>query len=387
VKNNNFFVDKEYIISTVQKIIKTIETAGYCRKILPLRHPGFLQVLSKAMRLCRQRRFEPAEAFRLGLFHPDFDVCRLGDFVSRKEMTKIQKRLNPENSAQLTKNKGLFYARCLERGIPVPELYIVCDGRTCRWDIYQGGSLWNKQEKIEYLEKRLPDKFVIKPLYGSYGRDVKVYRRNETGFTDHFCKEYSSQELVGFIESAYHGGFVMQQKIENHPAIFKISGCEGLQTVRIITFVTDKGYIRVIHANFKPIIRRDVVIDNLIENLTGNVEVPVEIASGMLGCGNQIVSTGQGIVPIATHPVTGYSFAGFILPLWREALELVKAAAIQFLPLRTIGWDVALGPDRPCIIEGNVWWDPPNQHLSMNNIIRQIQDHLYENPLRSRNES
>jgi hypothetical protein len=326
------------------------------------------------MRLCRQRRFEPKEAFRLGLFHPDFDVSRLNNFVSRKEMTKIQKRLNPEASAQLTKNKGMFYARCLERGIPVPELYIVRNGQTCRWDIYQGGSLCNKQEKTEYLKKRLPDKFVIKPLYGSYGKDVRVYRRNETGFTDNLGKMYRSPELVGFIESAYHGGFVMQQKIENHPAILKISGCEGLQTARIITFVTDRGDVRIVHANFKPITRQDVVIDNLIEDLTGNVEVPVEIETGMLGCGNQIVSTGRGIVQMETHPVTGYTFAGFILPFWREACDTVKRAAIQFLPLRTIGWDTALGPDRPCIIEGNVWWDPPNQHLRMNEIIRQMQD-------------
>ena len=336
--------------------------------------PAYLKVFSQASRICRQRRFEPKEAFRLGLFHPDFDICRLNDFVSRKEMTKIQKRLNPEAFAQLMKNKGLFYASCLERGITVPTLYIVCDGHNYRWDIHQGGSLCNKEEKTEYLEKHLPDKFVIKPLYGSYGKNVRVYRRNETGFTDNLNKMYSSTELVGSIESAYSGGFVMQEKIENHPAILKISGCEGLQTVRIITFVTDKGDIRTIHANFKPIIRRDVVIDNLIEKLTGNVEVPVEIETGTLGCGNQIVSTGRGIAQIEKHPISGYAFAGFILPLWTEALELVKTAAIQFLPLRTIGWDVALGSDHPCIIEGNVWWDPPNQHFRMNEIIRQIQN-------------
>jgi hypothetical protein len=289
-------------------------------------------------------------------------------------MTKIQKQFNPESFAELVKNKGVFYSRCMERGIYVPTLYTVCRGQTSQWDIQQDGSVCNKREKTEYLENHLPDKFVIKPLYGSYGRDVRVYRRNETGFTDNLGKIYSSPELVGFIESAYSGGFVIQQKMENHPAILKISGCEGLQTVRIITFVTDRGDVRIVHANFKSITRQDVVIDNLIEDLTGNVEVPVEIESGVLGCGNQIISTGWGIAPLATHPVTGYTFAGFILPLWHEACDTVKKAAIQFLPLRTIGWDTALGPDRPCIIEGNVWWDPPNQHLRMNEIIRQMQD-------------
>jgi hypothetical protein len=316
----------------------------------------------------------PCEAFRLGLFHPGFDCCCLDNFVSRKVMTKIQKRLNPESSAELTKNKGLFYYRCLERGIPVPGSYIICQGKAGQWDRQQDGLLRDRKDKTEYLKKHLPDKFVIKPLYGSYGKGFRVYSRGENGFIDNLGKTYNAAELLKFIESDYPDGFVMQQKMENHPAILEFSGCEGLQTVRMITFVTRKGDVRLVHANFKPITQRNVVIDNLIEKLTGNVEVPVDIESGILGQGNQIISTGEGIAPLTNHPVTSKVFAGFKLPLWRDACELVKTAAPQFLPLRTIGWDVALGPDRPFIIEGNVWWDPPNQHLRMNEILDLMRD-------------
>jgi len=336
--------------------------------------PAYLRVFARASRVCRQGRFTPREGFRLGLFHPDFDCRLLDKLISRKFMTKIQKQLNQESSAELTKNKGLFYYRCLERGIPVPRPYIVCQGQAGQWDKQQDGLLCNRKDKTEYLERYLPDKFVVKPLYGSYGKGVRVYSKSENVFIDNLGKAYSSTELLKFIESDYPNGFVMQQKMENHPAILEFSGCEGLQTVRMITFVTIKGDVRLIHANFKPITRRNVVIDNLIENMTGNVEVPVEIEWGILGRGNQIISTGEGIAPLTNHPITGRVFAGFKLPFWHDACALVKTAATQFLPLRTIGWDVALGPDRPYIIEGNVWWDPPNQHLRMDEILDLMRD-------------
>ena len=54
------------------------------------------------------------------------------------------------------------------------------------------------------------------------------------------------------------------------------------------------------------------------------------------------------------------ALAGFRLPLWEEAKSLVARAATLFLPMRCIGWDVALTPSGPALIEANMWWDPSN---------------------------
>jgi hypothetical protein len=153
-----------------------------------------------------------------------------------------------------------------------------------------------------------------------------------------------------------------------------LTGSEALQTVRIITIIDGRKDCRIIHAHFKPITKLGVFVDTHLEGLTGNVEVPIDIENGTLGTGNQITSTGNGIITMSEHPLTGKSFREFKLPAWQEACGMVKETTYKFLPIRTIGWDVALSPSGPYIIEANIWWDPPNQHMRMDEILKEMSD-------------
>jgi hypothetical protein len=38
---------------------------------------------------------------------------------------------------------------------------------------------------------------------------------------------------------------------------------------------------------------------------------------------------------------------------WQELLEIVREGSIAFREIGTIGWDIALTEDGPCLIEGN----------------------------------
>ena len=54
------------------------------------------------------------------------------------------------------------------------------------------------------------------------------------------------------------------------------------------------------------------------------------------------------------HPVTGTDFCGFVIPMFREAVELCLKAAQVKPGLAYIGWDVAITPECPVLIEGNI---------------------------------
>ena len=53
------------------------------------------------------------------------------------------------------------------------------------------------------------------------------------------------------------------------------------------------------------------------------------------------------------HPVTGTDIIGFRVPMFNEAVELVKRAAEVVPQVGYVGWDVGISEDGPVIIEGN----------------------------------
>ena len=53
------------------------------------------------------------------------------------------------------------------------------------------------------------------------------------------------------------------------------------------------------------------------------------------------------------HPVSKTKIVGFKVPMFEEAVKLVKDAAKVVPEMRYVGWDVAIGEKEPIIIEGN----------------------------------
>ena len=116
------------------------EIATLCHRTNPRWYPGYIFALGRALRLCKKERFEPAEAFRLGLFR--WAQCNHGPspYISRKRLTKAQETLNPTSWASLLKNKDLFYRYCTALGIPIPQLYAVIQSSSPGWS-YTGRAI------------------------------------------------------------------------------------------------------------------------------------------------------------------------------------------------------------------------------------------------------
>ncbi|MCH5325545.1 MAG: hypothetical protein J1E39_10095 [Eubacterium sp.] len=55
------------------------------------------------------------------------------------------------------------------------------------------------------------------------------------------------------------------------------------------------------------------------------------------------------------HPVTGVKFEGFTVPFYKEAEELCMKAAEVEPNLGYVGWDVAITPTGPVLVEGNAY--------------------------------
>jgi len=322
--------------------------------------------------LCNRQGFSPEEAFRFGLFERDFSGSELAKYISRKRLTKIQEAVNPVSWAPLLKNKGIFYRHCMALGIPVPRLYAIFFRKTAGWS-YNGSALRDRDDWKRFFETQLPEEFVIKPVYGCGGKGLNIFRKTESGFVDVFGRAYKSEQLYEIMSSdVEYDSFIIQQRLMNHPELIYLSGTDSLQTVRFITFVDSSSQCHILLTYLKPIINEGIIADNFQIGRTGNAEARISLEDGTLSPALQITGDGSGVTTIHIHPRTGVPFNGFKLPLWHQTCELVKETAPKFLPIRAIGWDVAITKDGTSIVEGNIWWDPCNEHLCMDKVVETI---------------
>ena len=344
----------------VKKTVRTFQIAWFCHRIVPIWRRGYLRVLSRASRICRQRRFEPYEAYRLGLFQPTFEEGRLDDYTSRKSMTKLQKAVNPESWEPLLKNKGLFYRYLMALGLPIPRLYAIFFQKVPGWSpdsgILAGRADW------ERLLSDIPlQEFVIKPCRGAFGEGVKIFTRISDVFRDTDGNTFKAADIYDLMQAGTGvDAFVVQERLQNHPEICRLNPSEFLQTVRVTTFIDRRGICRILFAFLKLISGRRIT-DNLRGGLSGNMSATIRIEEGTLENAVVTDSAGKGARLFHKHPQTGVEFETFKIPRWSEITAMAKKAAVHFLPVRTIGWDIAVTPTDIKIIEGNIWWNPRNR--------------------------
>ena len=313
-----------------------------------------------------------AEAYRLGLLGRAGGREEQFPVVSRKRMTKLQKALNPESAAPLARNKANFYRHCESLGLPVPATLAMLrpDGTS----VALGGTvLADRDDWPRLLAEGLPGEFVAKPVIGALGRGVGIFTRRDDGFHDAMGGTYTAAELYGrLLADGGEDGMLLQQRLMNHPDLVRLTGTPYLQTVRVITLLDENEHVCILHAHLKVIIDDHVLDNSRHHEPISGVRAAVDMETGRLVRAVRTPGTRPGFYVQQTHPKTGLALAGFSLPYWPEVRDLVRRAALAFLPLRTIGWDIALCPDGPRVMEGNVWYDPPQGQATLPALLAEL---------------
>lgn len=315
--------------------------------------------LLRRLALLRSRGgFRPREALQDGLLDPRLSESALAATISKAALVRLQARVNPDRFDCLTEDKAIFYAYCQGLGLPVPRLLGVASrpaGFTA-----EGGPLCGPADWRAFLAG-LPSEFVVKPSRGAYGWGVEIFRREGADVIGSLSGRHSAESgsSVFFTDPRY-ATFVIQERLCAHPAMEGLSGTPYLQTVRMVTDVDEQGTCRIVFAMLR-VIAGEAKIDNYAEGVNGNLLSYVDVADGTLVLTLGMRPGGIGTVEVPLHPRTGVAFRGFRLPDWEAACALAQRAALLFRPMRTLGWDIALTPGGPRIVEVNKRWDPCNE--------------------------
>jgi len=328
-----------------------------------------LSVLLRFARLYLRDRYSRSEIFAWGLANPRLGAAELAKFISRERLYSLQLRINPPDYNYITEDKSIFYPFCKGAGISIPELYAVFDPAV-GW-ASSNGSLQGRAEWCRFFNESAPQEFVIKPTLGVHGRAIGIYKKTNDGFVDFFGHQRSADDLYDSMSSdSLYDRFVIQERLANHSELLRLSGTAALQTLRMIT-ITESGSSPTLLFAVQKIVGNEGAADNFSYGQKGNMVADVALDRGVL---EKVVTGGTegfDLREINEHPKTGVTFKGFRLPWWSEACDLVMAAAAKILPIRTVGWDVALTPNGPLIVEGNMWW-----HSDHHNALGQIERFL-----------
>ena len=182
------------------------------------------------------------------------------------------------------------------------------------------------------------EEFIIKPVAGTMGKGIEKRR----------CPE----DRRGFYTRCREEKLLLEEVIRQHPALSEINpAC--INSVRINAVRDAKGDIRLIGACLK-CGGVGAVTDNFH---SGGVAYPLDLETGRV-CGPG--RNNRDIREFTRHPGTEYFMPGFLLPFWPEVKTLARQGMERAPSLGYVGWDIALTPDGPELIEGNYHWPGGN---------------------------
>jgi hypothetical protein len=302
-----------------------------------------------------RRCYSVREIVKLDLLDPRRGPGWFEHNTSKESLLRLQCKLNPMSHWILTEDKEVFYRFCTGADLPTPR----CFGQvSVPRSVAQAAVARRCEEAASVFDRAEAQELIVKPIDGVHGKGVVALRREGGLLVDSAGVPRRPAEILQWLATLCdYETFIVQERLEAHESLRRLSGTRTLQTVRMVTYVTRNGEPVIGGCQLK-IVGGDGVVDNFAAGRNGNLLGDVPAEGGRLSMVHSAMPGGETCL-VERHPRTGEPFPGFPIPLWDEACALVKRAALTFLPLRTIGWDVALTPTGPVLIEGNVTWDPP----------------------------
>ncbi|MCB1343049.1 MAG: hypothetical protein KDK24_18665 [Pseudooceanicola sp.] len=294
-----------------------------------------------------QGRIAGPEYYASGLYDPEMPFEDKRAYVGLKGNRKLNDRLSPSELATMQNfvaNKVMFTALVRQLGIATTETQGVVS------NLRHYGTLPNPAGPVElarFLKEEARFPLFGKPTAysGSFGSvlleriegEMLVLGNGRQVRLDAFCKE---------IFDEYAGGYVFQTALQQHPDMETMTG-RAVGSIRIVT-VRESGAPRVLYALWK-IPSPKAMSDNFWQD--GSMIAPLDVATGTVGQAR--TGTGLHARDIEMHPVSHRAIKGFQVPHWAAAREAACMAHALFPDYGAVGWDVAITPEGPAIIELN----------------------------------
>lgn len=253
--------------------------------------------------------------------------------------------------------------------------------------IVEGGprsSLSDFQDLIE----NAPNEFVLKVASGRGGEGFRRIVR--TGDILHEgCNVVELEQLWEHISNHLGRGVVIEETAHNVESLRRLNP-SSLNTFRVLTFnLPGAGWIHL--TSLLKVGRSGSFVDNRV---AGGLVVAIN-EKGQTGVARDFRTN----TDYSRHPDSGEQLSGITIDGYKDVVRLALDASLHFPQLGILGWDIALTPKGPVIIEvnaapgidygqylyGGLVTDDMTKALPKKNLFsRYPKTHLYPNYTRSR---
>lgn len=292
------------------------------------RWSNFMIAIDRAQEVCHWSRLKIAADmvrchFKYGSGYNDYSIFHFYELTDKQKDTYLNRyrnklfvtQMNDENYAHFFDNKNEFYHKFRD--------YLGRDFVDLETD--------SKEDAIKFFETH--DRIFCKIKDGSCADGAELLYTKDFEDGEAFYKYVMSKNLC-----------VLEDVLENHPAIKEIYPY-ALNCLRVVTLIGDDGKPHILGA-FEKFGREGRFVDVF------GIHGPVNLKTGKL---DYPLHRGDTLTNglFYEHPDTHKQLVGFEIPFFKETMQCALRAAMVVPQMRYIGWDIAVTPNGPAIIEGN----------------------------------
>ena len=266
----------------------------------------------RALRLRYRSLFTLSEMMDWGLTDPAISSAQIDKYLSVRARDRVIARTNAYHNATEVHDKTRTYLRCKRGQVPVPKMHGMLRGEP---DRPSGGDQMYSVPNVDWAE--VPNgPLVAKPVCGMQGRAVVFLekqgewlqrgdKRIRTAEVSKYLRQEAAKDETLLAFAKYVGlpafDFLVQERLTPHPALAALCGGDGMQCVRVVTYLDSSGEVHIPFSCFK-FLRRGGLIDNfhlgnLLASLdpdTGRVKTVHHKVRGQIGLETIIPPSGHG---------------------------------------------------------------------------------------------
>jgi hypothetical protein len=304
-------------------------------------------------------RLSPADYYRYQLYD-DAQHCRADKktFVGNNRYWTTTLRVSDSRWCALTDDKLVTAALLGSNGVAVPEIQAVYH----RYRGFPGAAALNTPDALrEFLTRTAAYPLFGKPVSGFESKgavylegfdadsgELLLYNgeRVPVDTFAHAVEQFVYDPPPGFRRFRSQLGYMFQGVIRQHPQLVEAAG-PTVASVRPFVIIGEGGP-RIVAMTWK-VPAPGNFSDNTLH--PGNMLANVDIETGTVT--RVVRGAGVALEVLEHNPATGQRLVGFRLPHFEKLKTVVLEGAALIPGIRIQGWDVALGPDGPIVVEVN----------------------------------